>query len=80
MGYSVSSMSSPSPTGSCPTCGKKFRIDPLPPDMPFCSKRCRLADLNRWMSEEIGIPAGSSEEEDEKEPAPPPPPREWRFD
>ncbi len=50
--------------------------------MPFCSERCKLADLNMWMKEEIGIPHGSSELEDEEyePPAPPPAPREWRFD
>lgn len=24
--------------------------------MPFCSKRCQLIDLGRWMNEEIGLP------------------------
>jgi endogenous inhibitor of DNA gyrase (YacG/DUF329 family) len=49
--------------------------------MPFCSQRCRYADLNRWMTESIGLPIGSSEEEDDdEEPAPPASPREWNFD
>jgi endogenous inhibitor of DNA gyrase (YacG/DUF329 family) len=24
---------------------------------PFCSKRCKLIDLGRWLGEEYGIPA-----------------------
>lgn len=59
-----------------------FEADPKSLAMPFCSERCKLADLNRWMSEEIGLPYGSSEPEDEDQEPPPPPaaPREWRFD
>jgi len=39
----------------CPTCKKKF--DPEKSDaMPFCSKRCRLADLNGWFDERFSIP------------------------
>lgn len=40
-----------------------------------------MADLHRWMGEEIGIPAGSSEPEDEpEEPPPPTQRREWTFE
>lgn len=39
----------------CPKCQKPF--DPEKSDaMPFCSKRCRLADLNGWFREEFSIP------------------------
>lgn len=31
----------------CPTCEMQVAIDAE--TFPFCSKRCRLADLNRWM-------------------------------
>jgi len=24
--------------------------------MPFCSNRCRLVDLNRWLEEKHGLP------------------------
>ena len=30
----------------CPECGKPAE----PPHAPFCSKRCRSIDLNRWLS------------------------------
>jgi endogenous inhibitor of DNA gyrase (YacG/DUF329 family) len=39
----------------CPTCAQQF--DPQASlAVPFCSKRCRQIDLNRWLKEEISIP------------------------
>jgi endogenous inhibitor of DNA gyrase (YacG/DUF329 family) len=38
---------------ACPTCGKP--ADPL--FRPFCSKRCKDVDLNRWLSGVYAIPA-----------------------
>ena len=26
------------------------------PDYPFCSKRCRIIDLGRWLGEEYRVP------------------------
>ncbi|MFG0264467.1 MAG: DNA gyrase inhibitor YacG [Rhodopirellula sp. JB055] len=40
---------------NCPTCSRRFLSDETPA-MPFCSKRCQLIDLGRWMNEEIGLP------------------------
>jgi len=40
-------------TQRCPICGA-----PVPPDAeapPFCSTRCRLVDLGRWMSGDYTI-------------------------
>ena len=36
--------------------------------MPFCSERCRLIDLGRWLDEEIGVPVepGSKQPRDEE--------------
>jgi endogenous inhibitor of DNA gyrase (YacG/DUF329 family) len=40
----------------CPVCGKTFeRSDSAA--MPFCSERCRLIDLGRWMGERYSVPA-----------------------
>ena len=44
------------PERQCPTCGR-----PVPPRRengawPFCSDRCRLADLGRWLGESYRIP------------------------
>jgi endogenous inhibitor of DNA gyrase (YacG/DUF329 family) len=50
--------------------------------MPFCSLRCKMADLNRWFDEDIGLPvhASTDDEQDDGEPPPPPTRREWSFD
>ena len=42
----------------CPTCGKRFEIGKLDdlPSFPFCSDRCRLVDLGRWIDGAFVIP------------------------
>ena len=40
--------------------------------MPFCSERCRLVDLGRWLDERYGmphLPEESPEEMDDEPPA-----------
>ena len=48
------------PTARCPNCGKPadaaFR--------PFCSKRCRDVDLNRWLSGTYVVAGKEEEDED----------------
>lgn len=39
----------------CPTCGQKYLPDESE-SLPFCSQRCQLVDLGRWLDEEIGVP------------------------
>ena len=41
----------------CPICQREF--DPAQPlaAKPFCSERCRLIDLGRWLGEEYSMPA-----------------------
>ncbi len=44
--------------GRCPICEKRFsavKIDDLPA-FPFCSDRCRLIDLGRWIDGAYAIP------------------------
>jgi endogenous inhibitor of DNA gyrase (YacG/DUF329 family) len=39
------------PTYECPICEKVFKVD-RPEDAPFrpfCSERCKLVDLGRWL-------------------------------
>jgi uncharacterized protein len=62
--------------GRCPICGVPFEvatIDDLP-SFPFCSDRCKLIDLGRWIDGAYAIPgpeppagkepeAGADEEE-----------------
>lgn len=58
----------------CPICGKKV----LKPSkdkkqtaettdfFPFCSKRCRLVDLNAWLESEYIIPSPIDEQKKDK--------------
>jgi endogenous inhibitor of DNA gyrase (YacG/DUF329 family) len=44
--------------GRCPTCRKPYEIQALAdlPTFPFCSERCRLIDLGRWIDGAHVIP------------------------
>lgn len=47
----------------CPVCQERF--DPqTSPAMPFCSERCRLMDLGRWLNEENSVPLEETAEDD----------------
>jgi len=48
----------------CPKCGRdlEFRNNPY---RPFCSERCQMVDLGRWMSEAYQVPLEREENEDE---------------
>ena len=49
----------------CGTCGAVFYLDETH-SPPFCSERCKLVDLKRWIDEEISLPhEGGSDEEPE---------------
>ena len=39
----------------CPICKKP--VTEGDPDYPFCSERCRIADLANWATEKYKIPA-----------------------
>jgi endogenous inhibitor of DNA gyrase (YacG/DUF329 family) len=39
----------------CPTCNKRIEWDDNP-FRPFCSERCKLIDLGRWVDEEYRVP------------------------
>jgi len=45
--------------GRCPICSKTFAIASLDdlPSFPFCSDRCRLIDLGRWIDGTYALPA-----------------------
>ena len=52
----------------CPTC-KKSVPDPaagedLPKFFPFCSERCKLIDLGRWLDGKYQIPVAERDEAD----------------
>jgi endogenous inhibitor of DNA gyrase (YacG/DUF329 family) len=55
-------------TARCPICGRRF--DPqTSPAVPFCSERCRLIDLRRWLDERypVSVERVADEEEEEEE-------------
>ena len=43
----------------CPTCKQDVETDAVrrPKDYPFCSERCRLLDLSKWLRGEYSIRA-----------------------
>jgi endogenous inhibitor of DNA gyrase (YacG/DUF329 family) len=53
---------------TCPVCGEEFEADPLRPGFPFCSPRCKLIDLGRWLDGSNNLPAEKppAEEDDEE--------------
>ena len=44
----------------CPICGKPA----TPSERPFCSRRCRLVDLNRWMTGSYVVPVVEDDDDD----------------
>jgi uncharacterized protein len=55
----------------CPTCGKL--VDPAAPAVPFCSERCQLVDLGRWLKEGYSVPVVEPPDEEDESPEGPPP-------
>ena len=49
----------------CPICEKAFDYDQST-SLPFCSERCKLIDLGRWLDERYGQPYEASEKPDEQ--------------
>jgi endogenous inhibitor of DNA gyrase (YacG/DUF329 family) len=57
-------------TGRCPTCDKRYQfqsIDELP-FFPFCTQRCRLVDLGRWIDGVYAVPETKSPSPDSDSP------------
>ncbi len=52
----------------CPTCGKESEIEPTSQWRPFCSRRCKMADLGNWLNEvyRISRPLGVDDLEDDE--------------
>jgi endogenous inhibitor of DNA gyrase (YacG/DUF329 family) len=51
----------------CPTCEKEFS-PATSPALPFCSERCRLIDLGRWLDEKQRVPFEPAEDEESEPP------------
>ena len=56
--------------GRCPQCGAA--TGPDNPFRPFCSERCRLADLGQWFAGRYSIPAEDTGEVSPDAPRDPP--------
>ena len=39
----------------CPICNQLFESEQAQ-SLPFCSERCRLIDLSRWLDEKYALP------------------------
>jgi endogenous inhibitor of DNA gyrase (YacG/DUF329 family) len=57
----------------CPVCDAPVNLETTP-TVPFCSDRCRLVDLGRWLDEGYSLPEPprSDDEDDEGDSRPPP--------
>lgn len=52
------------PLVRCPICRREF--DSAQSEaMPFCSNRCRMADLGRWLDERYSMPVERRDEDEE---------------
>ncbi|WP_373048281.1 DNA gyrase inhibitor YacG [Vulgatibacter sp.] len=49
----------------CVICSKPVERRPVNPYYPFCSHRCRLVDLGKWIGEEYKVPAQPGELDEE---------------
>jgi uncharacterized protein len=47
----------------CPSCGRVAEVKPPDSFRPFCSERCRAADLGKWLDGAYRISAPVSEED-----------------
>lgn len=61
----------PGKAARCPQCGGPAPAGPDNASRPFCSERCKLADLGQWFAGRYAIPA--EEDTDTAGAAPPEP-------
>ena len=52
----------------CPQCRKTVEPRSENPLFPFCSERCKLVDLGKWLGGEYRIPVVTPPEGEEEEP------------
>ena len=53
----------------CPACKKELPQEKKPREKnspwPFCTKRCKMIDLGKWVNEEYAIPVRQAPSEEE---------------
>jgi endogenous inhibitor of DNA gyrase (YacG/DUF329 family) len=55
----------------CPVCDAPVNLETTP-TVPFCSDRCRLIDLGRWLDEGYALPEPPRGDDDESPDEAPP--------
>jgi endogenous inhibitor of DNA gyrase (YacG/DUF329 family) len=50
----------------CPVCGESVDLATTP-SMPFCSDRCRVIDLGRWLDESYSVPTPAEDDEGDED-------------
>ncbi len=55
----------------CPVCDAAVSLE-TSPTLPFCSDRCRLVDLGRWLDESYALPEPPRNDEADGDGEPPP--------
>jgi hypothetical protein len=55
----------------CPICKKEVPPRKENPFFPFCSERCKLVDLGKWLGEEYRIVGRHAEDDEDGTPATP---------
>jgi endogenous inhibitor of DNA gyrase (YacG/DUF329 family) len=53
----------------CSICRKPVAPRAGNPAFPFCSKRCRMVDLGRWLGEEYRMPDRQADEQEDELPS-----------
>ncbi len=60
---------STSPGPTCPVCHKSAPARSQNPSFPFCSPRCRMVDLGKWLGEEYRVPDRPADDREDELPA-----------
>ena len=55
-------------THTCPICKQPAVLDKSNPWRPFCSERCKLLDLGKWLGGDYVIAGPSAPHEQRREP------------
>ncbi len=48
----------------CPRCGQEHLYDKANPYRPFCSERCKMIDMGKWLQEDYRVPATFGDEDE----------------
>jgi uncharacterized protein len=52
--------------GSCPICGTASKPRAENPSFPFCTARCKMVDLGKWINEEYRVPSEDSSDDGDR--------------